>query len=88
MAENNMSKKSGWALGLTIVGYFIPFLGIVTVIIGLVLAHKVRKLDKDNGIALAALIIGYIYVAFAILFALLILIIGAQTFFATYQALK
>lgn len=80
----NYSKpkgNSGLALGLIIAG-FIPIIGIITLITGIILAHKARKINKDDGVALAALIIGYILISFIIL---IILIVVSQVGFKLYQ---
>ena len=88
MEENNSSQntKAGFALGLTIIGVFIPVIGLILTIIGLVLAHSARKADNNNGMALAAMIIGYISLALALLLTLFVVFVGYQTWNATYQS--
>ena len=86
--EKNSSQnvKAGFALGLTILGIFIPVIGLILIIIGLFLAHSVRKTNKDSGVALASMIIGYIGLVLALIVTLIVVIVGYQTWYATYQS--
>lgn len=77
-------SKAGWALGLIIAGCFIPVLGLIMVIVGLVFGHQVRNRDKNNNIALAALVIGYVYIVLFIV-GLGFLFVGVHIWLDSYQ---
>jgi hypothetical protein len=63
-----------------------PFIGLFMAIYAIILAKKARKQNKDDGIALAALIISWIYIVLFIGFILLIVgLIGFQSWFTTFQ---
>ena len=70
--------RSGLALGLVIAGFFIPLLGIILEIFGLILAFKARKINRDDNVALAAIILGCIFMIILgiILFFILFMVFG------------
>lgn len=72
----NTAKKgnSGLALGLVIGGLFIPLIGWIMIIIGLVFGFKARGINKNDVLALVAIIIGCVTLL------LNLLIIGALIF--------
>lgn len=66
--------KSGLALGLVIAGLVVPLVGWIMMIIGIILGFKARKINKNDGVALAAIIIGCVG------FLLIPVIVGALMF--------
>ena len=72
-ASEGGEAHSGLALGLAISGFIIPVLGIFMEIFALVLAFKARKINRDDGKALAAIILGCIFFGIAFLILLFIL---------------
>jgi len=75
------SGYSGLALGLSIFGFIIPLISIV----GLILGFRARNINKSDGMALAAIILGFISL-FIYIFILLISVVGFQMWFNSYQS--
>lgn len=75
--------NSGLALTLSILGFFVPVVGLVLAIIGIVLGSKAKRINPDDGMALAAIIIGYITV-----FLPIIAILAFIVFYMTFAGLQ
>ncbi|MCA9460008.1 MAG: hypothetical protein KC550_05665 [Nanoarchaeota archaeon] len=76
-SDRNSKSISGWALGLAILAIFTG-LGIILAPIALYLGIKARRINKSDGMALAAIIISSILLL--ILLALIIFFIVWMTF--------
>ena len=75
--KNNRKKEddkvfSGVALGLSIGGWVLPFIGIALFIAGLVMGMKQRKKDKSDSLALAAIVVSIVGLVVSLIVGLLI----------------
>ncbi|MFW5704599.1 MAG: DUF4190 domain-containing protein [Nanoarchaeota archaeon] len=66
--------KAVAAMVLAILGWFIPLIGIILTIIGLILGISARRKNKNDGFALAAIIIASINLALTLLVIIVIFI--------------
>jgi hypothetical protein len=78
--EEDEKLYSAVALGLSIGGWVLPFVGIALFIAGLVMGLKQRKKNRDDPMALAAVIISII----GIIFSVIIMIVFAIFFSAIF----
>ncbi len=85
--SNPTGGNTGLALGLAIGAWIIPFIGFFMAIFAIILAKKSRKQNKDEGLALAALIIAWTNIVLGVVFVLLVVgLVGYQSWFSTYQS--
>jgi hypothetical protein len=87
VSNSSSGSSSGLALGLAIGAWFIPFIGLFMAIYAIILAKKARKQNKDDGMALAALIISWILIVLFIGIILLgVGLIGFQSWSTSFQS--
>lgn len=72
------------ALIFSILGCFIPFLGLIFAIVGIVLGFKSLN-SQNRGMAIIAIVIGFIAIFITLIVLPIIALVGFQTWFYTYQ---